>query len=152
MRFLVGLPAMHWLLATRQRVSRVKDAQLVCVLVRLQLVCYIFLYRFRILPYRIHIISTHVHDCNAQLRADVLMGTYGDISCLRSIIDDDGAAALRDESDACDRLLTTTCPPELQFFLRVYLCHTVTSLRKVSALRVSAPRGCAPHPYRCEVF
>ena len=52
MRFLVGLPAMHWLLATRQRVSRVKDAQLVCFLVRLQLVCYIFLYRFRILPYR----------------------------------------------------------------------------------------------------
>lgn len=55
MRFLVGLPAMHWLLATRQRVSRVKDAQLVCFLVRLQLVCYIFLYRFRILPYRVYI-------------------------------------------------------------------------------------------------
>ena len=52
MRFFVGLPAMHWLLATRQRVSRVKDAQLVCFLVRLQLVCYIFLYRFCVLPFR----------------------------------------------------------------------------------------------------
>ena len=57
--FLIGLPAMHLLLATRERVFWVVHTQLIALVISFQLISDVFFYGFSILSYRINIWSGH---------------------------------------------------------------------------------------------
>ena len=53
----VGLPAMQLLFTTHKWVPWVKYAQLITLLVILQLICYVFLYGFCVFPHGVNVIS-----------------------------------------------------------------------------------------------